>query len=765
MHSQSASLRHHIYGAFERKNRSLSGSIVAMSLEEGRAEEKEAIRRRDEIYACCKQLQQQWSISAATAADDDDEADDFDNNVDGGKDGNNSSEEKKTPEAGGEGNPKDEAIVSVTMITSTLVPALKELLRRLEEQRAAWENRDTDDDTDDDDDDDGFEYFGTISSDSDEQEEGDRVDAVAKIYNEDYMAAVLECLAGFSMKEWDQKTLFVTCGAFEMTMHVLRQFLEEQKGTKVVKKTEPADRDEWRAAVSHDLEQIVDKMGDSFKIEEELRKSPYTTESKIPPLVLTTLAHLTEDASEELKKDRVLPLLQLVHDCMSIFLSDSVVQGFGCWILHNLSNPLLQELVAAGSMSIVASSMKCHPSDALVQEHGNACLFNLLPLILNCDSNQRMEIAPMMYREISALIPSLSAVVLRGMEQNAPQVSVQQFGLLVLNRICQKDHDHYEVFISEGGLTVLMNNLKMTTTKTFEGDSSDMAERRDCLAQLACQFLRDLSRPTNSSMDIVRIIAIKGGVAALVHLLQYYIAEAQFQSKGSETASLINIIDPAMACLRNVFCHTENIRQVMADNYDNYRVIPAVLQTMDCFPNDAAVQAYGCDCLGRLSQVDGARREITNTSSTSVSQSHPSDAMATIIAAMANHRDHAGVQERAVVLLWILLVHDNKYSSSLISRLREAHNNQQQKHRNGFVMMDFLAFLEDTKVTPKGIERLEELIDAIENYEQGEAPVRSTRRTGATILKDENENQRANIRNFFVNKWASLKGSEDSGQF
>lgn len=735
-----------------------------ITLEQSQDEE---IRRRDAIYACCDRLQQQWSIADCESLDDstNNYNDNNDNTVDLREGvGNDSSDEKKTSDDGNRNEEKSKKeqgpiIVSANMLTDTLVPALKELLRKLEEEREARENADTDDDDDEDD----LVYYES-DSDLDREEETEARKIGNPVDNAEYMDTVLECLAGFVMDDWDQKTLFVTCGAFEMTMHVLRQFLEEHHGIKrhIINQNDERWRDEWKAAASNDVDQILSAMDDVHLEDTSTGGSPSTTTSKIPPLVLTTLAHLTEGASEELKKDRVLPLLQLVHDCMTTFLLDPVVQGFGCWILHNLSNPLLQELVAAGSMTVIVSSMKCHPSEPLVHEHGNAALYNLLPLILNCDSSQRMEIAPMMYREISALIPSLSAVVLRGMEQNASDLSVQQYGLLVLNRICQKSHDHYEVFISEGGLTVLLNSLKRV--RTFDSSQRDKLERRDCLAQLACQFVRDLSRPTNSSMDIVRIIAIKGGVSALVHLLEHYNAEAVFQASGSNVTGAINIVDPAMACLRNLFCHTENIRQVMADNYDNHRVIPTVLHTMDCFPQDAAVQAYGCDCLGRLSQVEGARREITNTVATmsfqSASSVHGSDAMLTVIRAMTNHRSHAGVQERAVVLLWVLIVHDNKHSSSLISRLREAHNEQQQQRKSSMVTMDFLAFLEESKVTPKGLDRLEELVDAIVQYEQGKAPVASAR--SSTSPRNEKENARSNIRSYLVNSWTKMRQSEDS---
>jgi hypothetical protein len=367
------------------------------------------------------------------------------------------------------------------------------------------------------------------------------------------------------------------------------------------------------------------------------------------------------------------------------------------------------------------------------------------------------------------------------MEQNPTNLSVQQFGLLVLNRICKKDNTTYEVFVSEGGLTVLMNNLKMTTTKTFDSEddedndnnneesgdeilstrAAEIREKRDCLAQLASQFIRDISRPTNTSMDIVRIIAIKGGVTALVHLLDHYNSEVL---AGTSATGAINIVDPAMACLRNLFCNTENILQVMADDHDNLRVIPTVLHTMDCFSQDAAIQAYGCDILGRLGQVDAARREITNTAMVSVSirtvqtsTGSQVDVMVSALRAMNNHRSHAGVQERAVVLLWVLIVNDTKHSSSLISRLREAHNEyQQQNAAQSLIMKDLVSFLREAAIAPRGVDRLRELVYVIEQYEQGKSPVLGK----GLPPPQEKENARVNIRNFVKNSWTKLKGEQ-----
>ena len=341
------------------------------------------------------------------------------------------------------------------------------------------------------------------------------------------------------------------------------------------------------------------------------------------------------------------------------------IQGYGCWILYSLSNPLLQELIAAGSFSLLVQAMKCHPcSNKKVQEYGNKALYNLLPLLVLCSNQQKntqnqdspprptqinamkksIEIDGKQLEDYESLLPSLSAIVLRGMEYHYPhQLSVQQYGLLVLMRLCQHDQEQYEVIVSEGGLTALLNIIKMTTTDTYSalssmnsGDDDDdlgddhssnhdprsVKDKYDSLAQMACQFLRDLSRPTNSSLDILRIIAVKGGIQTVLDLLHHYNNEHQCSTR----SSVINIIDPAMACLRNLMVHEDNRTEVVTKSISidtkqqqqdgngtgngGDGIIPIVLRTMNIFRYDAAIQAYGCDLLGRIASNEELGRII-----------------------------------------------------------------------------------------------------------------------------------------------------------
>jgi len=276
--------------------------------------------------------------------------------------------------------------------------------------------------------------------------------------------------------------------------------------------------------------------------------------------------------------------------------------------------------------------------------------------------------------DYSSLLPSLPSIVLRGMEEHPDHLAVQQYGLLVLTRLCQQDQETYEIVVSEGGLNALLAVVSMATTHTHTyshpkaaallssadaatttaysysssvvvGSTQSLSERHDCLAQMACQFLRDLSRPTNSSMDILRIIAVKGGTQTVLGVLDHYNQEhvrGGHVYHNHHNRFAVNIIDPAMACLRNLMTHEDNRSEIMtlsgiakASGGSNssspktkqggdrqqkqhqkqqqqcVNIIPIVLTTMDLYPQDAAIQAYGCDLLGRLTQgEESARMEL-----------------------------------------------------------------------------------------------------------------------------------------------------------
>jgi len=528
----------------------------------------------------------------------------------------------------------------------------------------------------------------------------------------------------------EDKVFFVTCGAFEMAVCLLRMVLEEHT-TKV--SSSSWSRHKREALDTFDSIGVADSIA-NVQIESTM------PQNAIPALVMKIMACLTHNASDSLKTDRILPhLTNIVHQSMMIFLPSPEIQRYGCWTLMSLSNPLLQELIAAGSFSILVNAMKCHPYDVGVQEHGNNALYNLLPLLIVCYNNNNnsssssnssntdknkiqnaadpddilsmdtatpaaaIEIDGKQLEDYSSLLPSLPSIVLRGMEEHPDHLAVQQYGLLVLTRLCQQDQETYEIVVSEGGLTALLNVVFMATTHTYSALATDdyhyssnnnnnnnssqnsISEKHDCLAQMACQFLRDLSRPSNSSMDILRIIAVKGGTQTVLRVLDHYNREhvgggyANGNGHGHHhhhhhhhhhvahyNRFAVNIIDPAMACLRNLMTNEDNRSEIMtlskmsmasqqqaststttgaaqndndadadgdgddqtsdinisksnsgeSDQTDSstnkcVNILPIVLATMDLYPLDAAIQAYGCDLLGRLAQGEEmARMEL-----------------------------------------------------------------------------------------------------------------------------------------------------------
>ena len=612
------------------------------------------------------------------------------------------------------------------------------------------------------------------------------------------------------------KELFVASGALEMAVCVLQQVLEEY--------VNKASADSWSRNKSADLD-TFDSIGvaDSSA---DVKIQSTQPENEIPALVMHLIACLTHNASDSIKSDAVLPhLATIIHKSMMVFLPSSDVQGYGCWTLYSLSNPLLQELIAAGSVSVLVRAMKCHHTNVRVQEQGNKALYNLLHLLVYCTDNvdssessfdnstkSLIEVDGEQLEDYSSLLPNLPSIVIRGMECHSNHLGVQQYGLLVLMRLCKQDKEKYEVVVSEGGLTALLNIVNMATKAKLElqlskqNSSECIAEKYDCLVQMACQFLRDVSRPTNSSMDILRIIAVKGGMKTVLKLLNHY-NEENMKCGGmgssdyygnSQKFAIINIIDPAMACLRNLMTNEDNRREIMTffsiakamekeqqsgssnapfgDDDDGIRVcadlIPIVLKTMDAYPLDAPIQAYGCDLLGRLAQGEqSARMELIHTTidvDTSSSGSEESsemadltdkmksaaistdpkykkrvDALATAVRAMKNHRHHQGVQERTVTFILAMVIDRdaiyNRNSGStngtssasfyLIQRLQEVYELQIEKNDPH----KFLGYLQRTVVPPKGVERLKALIMMVEDYDRrkaGEDPNASNGRKG-----------------------------------
>ena len=627
-------------------------------------------------------------------------------------------------------------IVSSSILESLVVPAMRDVLkttdeqylRRLNKEKQA-EHKHNQNNND---------INNNRSSTQDEKKDHDD-NGTKKVDNDDavaYTIAILECMVAFmttnnktassssssSNTPKALKAIFFASGAYEMMMHLLGQILDEH-GQRASSKS-------WTSAKTDGIDAEVGIGIDFDYLDQEhccdLRIISTVPKNSIPVLILKVIAVLAHRASDAMKNDRLLPFLtHIIHQAMMVYLPCEDIQKYGCWTLQSLSNPLLQELIAAGSFSLLVQAMKCYPSNPDIQEYGNKALYNLLPLLVhfsmttttngtdsvlpptkpqtmmnttlkrtsnsmrspvvgknwrdtparksssNNPTSTSIEIDGQQLEDYEQLLPNLPEIVLRGMDFHPCQLGVQQYGLCVLMRLCQHDSETFEVIVSEGGLTSLLMILQMTTPTAAEvatttspitsndtatdsainddDDHRSLTEKHDSLAQMACQFLKDLSRPSNSSMDILRIIAVKGGIQTVLKVLDHYNTQhsqhissmehqqqqeinnnsvSSFHSRNSTTStsttinnsSVINIIDPAMACLRNLMVHEDNrteaimISLAISTKEAGDGIICVTLRTMDLFPHDAAIQAYGCDLLGRLATHEElARIELIQT--------------------------------------------------------------------------------------------------------------------------------------------------------
>lgn len=653
-------------------------------------------------------------------------------------------------------------------LESTLVPFLKEELNRIDDEI---------------DKDDSYNDHDQIEEEEEEKKSGAE-DSPQPI------TVILECFRYFvtvPFSSKDDKAFFVTSGAFGETRHVLKQSLLQ-----------------------------------------------LATPSAETVLGLEILAHLATDASDALKNDHILSSVPLIHQLMegSLLLERSLstsedsgtsltgsssgpsppwserrilLQVYGCQILRHLSNPLLQELVVAGSVEVLARAMYSCVDEPLVHEHGNAALYNLLPVrpttyLLGWDPDHQHHHHQPPHEgdnnDDPSLLPlSLPSIVVRGMQAHPRDWRVQQYGLLVLKRICQKDVEQFEwMASSEGGLSVVLtvlsyltsgpsssdtNGSSLSSPPEGENDDEEEATTRECLVQLSCQFLKDLSKPSNYNhkgnnsndddnhhhnsttttpfnnnqthhyqMDMIRIIAIKGTLQAMVQVLHRYFNNP-------------NICDPALCCLRNLLTHPETQQQALdmmyyplEGNTDTaLSTIPTIHQCMKAQPQDAAVQAYSLDCLGRLAQSQAAARlQVVSEGHADVDKDPLSSLLATILRAMVTHRSHAGVQDRAVFVLVAVMKSSGRDQSSsspqgkitttttIMEQLEPAFEALQPKwgEHDVFIEDDLQSFFKASKVPPRGVSRLAELSELVRTYyvniaEGGNNQDRSATTSGDTM--------------------------------
>jgi hypothetical protein len=363
---------------------------------------------------------------------------------------------------------------------------------------------------------------------------------------------------------------------------------------------------------------------------------------------------------------------------------DPYVQQYGCCALRHLSSTSSnnngystpQIITGAGGMEVLLDAMKAHIDHPLVQEHALAALHHLLSAeqqqgessaaAAAASSSSSKSISPpkpvitsarnRQQKTITTTDLVLSTVLM-AMKRNEHSVQVQIQGLQVLSRDIR--NEHYEWMLSEGGLDVILTAM---TNFPLQVDT----------AKMGCVLLKNVSR---TSMDYQRAITAKNGISVVLTAMRRHIQE--------DSKSHLEIQDAAFGCIRNLCAHQDNRRQLALEGG-----ISTLAVTLTVFWKDAAIQAYGCDALGRLAKEPDLLLTIFEVE----------NGIGVAMDAMTHHPDHAGVQDRACFLLYGL----SEYHPALLSMTNEK---------------GILPLLLKSKVPAKkeAVDRLHQLIKRVES--------------------------------------------------
>ena len=228
-------------------------------------------------------------------------------------------------------------------------------------------------------------------------------------------------------------------------------------------------------------------------------------------------------------------------------------------------------------------------------------------------------------------------ILLQSLASHSSNRNVQAKGLSVLVQCTSSQSiDHYEMMLSEGGIDVIIKAM------THCPGSVEVATK-------SLTLLQGFSR---QSLDFQRVIFAKGGISLILGLMQRHFKESSVQEK-------------AFACLRNTALHPEN-RSTIAEQGG----IPVILSNMEHYSRDAAIQAYGCDALGRMALGEDKiaidlQAKILGYGGLDIAT-----------AAMSYHKVHSGVQDRAIFLLLSLSANEDALarmkSSNVLEKVRNA---------------------------------------------------------------------------------------------
>mmetsp|Transcript_16792 Transcript_16792/g.40933 ORF Transcript_16792/g.40933 Transcript_16792/m.40933 type:complete len:578 (+) Transcript_16792:109-1842(+) len=338
----------------------------------------------------------------------------------------------------------------------------------------------------------------------------------------------------------------------------------------------------------------------------EQLKTTMRTHMHLGPLqatILRALSNLSFQASVDVRSD-MLPIISVVIASMRENPRDAKVQMYGLCTLQNISsatavaNPMHRgpEELVVDNFHTILSIMKVHVEDAGIQEEGMKALY------------KTMESAP---DNRDLMIDEDGVVtIVDAMTRYSHELEIQSQGLAIMLALVTQNADNHELLFSTGGLDVLLAALI-----TFPVNVS--------VSTYGIQILKDFTR---LSLDFQRAVSAKGGIGVIVTAMKKHAYNEDIQ-------------DPAFACMRNLCLHQDNREAVKKEG-----AITVALTNMTHFKANPAIQAYGCDSLGRLATI--AMEDIFCNHGIEVA-----------LESMSEHPSHAGVQDRACFLLLALSEH------------------------------------------------------------------------------------------------------------
>jgi len=320
-------------------------------------------------------------------------------------------------------------------------------------------------------------------------------------------------------------------------------------------------------------------------------------------IILRALSNLSFEAGVDIRSD-MLPIISAVVASMRENPKDAKVQMYGLSTLQNISsatstfNPLQRsaENLVVDTFHTILSMMKIHVEDASLQEEGMKSL------------NRTMQSAPdnrdLMINEDGVV------TIVDAMTRYSHQLEIQSEGLHIMLTLVTQNAENHETLFSTGGLDVLLAAL-ITFPDSVKVSSAGV------------HILKDFTR---LSLDFQRAVSAKGGIGVIVTAMKKHAHNEDIQ-------------DPAFACMRNLCLHQDNRDAVKKEG-----AITVALANMTNFKANPAIQAYGCDALGRLATI-------------SMEDIFCNHGIEVALESMSEHPTHAGVQDRACFLLLALSEH------------------------------------------------------------------------------------------------------------